>query len=64
MAELELRPVRPGFARCVRCRHIFLIEMLRFAFSQLWCPWYLEKRPGLPHGYEDPASCDCRFLAW
>ncbi len=36
MAELDLRPVWPGFARCVRCRHIFLIEMLRFEFSQFW----------------------------
>ncbi len=53
----------PGYARCVRCRHIFILGMLRYEFTQLWCPWCLEQRPGTPHGHEDAASCACRLLA-
>ena len=63
MAEPSLPLLRPGYARCVRCRHIFLVDMLRLAFTQLWCPWCLENRPGTPHGQAEAATCDCRFLA-
>ena len=56
------RPPR-GYARCVRCLHIFLIHMLRVDGSWLACPWCLENRTGTPHGKVNPASCDCRLLA-
>jgi hypothetical protein len=62
MAESTLSPLRPGYARCVRCHHIFLEHMLRLAFTQFWCPWCLENRPGTPHGVADVAACGCRFL--
>lgn len=52
----------PGYARCVRCYHLFLAGLLRLEFSQLWCPWCLEQRPGTPHGKQDAASCECRLL--
>jgi hypothetical protein len=63
MEGSDLPAPRPGYAHCVRCRHIFLLGMLWYEFSQLWCPWCLEKRPGTPHGKEDAASCECQLLA-
>jgi len=62
MSETPLSTPDPGYARCVRCRHIFLLGMLRYALTQLWCPWSLEQRPGTPHGYGDAATCECRIL--
>ncbi len=63
MAEPPLPPPRPGYARCVRCLHIFLLHMLWLAGTQLVCPWCLENRPGTPHGKVNPASCECQLLA-
>jgi hypothetical protein len=63
MDESTLPTLRPGYARCVRRLHSLLIGMLRYEFSQLGCPWCLEKRTGTPHGKVDAASCECRLLA-
>ena len=63
MSDAPLPALFPGYARCVRCQHIFLENMLRSAFHQLWCPWCLEQRPGTPHGVVEAAQCECRRLA-
>jgi hypothetical protein len=63
MSEPPLPTPDPGYARCVRCRHIFLLGMLRYQLPQLWCPWGLEQKPGRSHGHEDAATCECRRLA-
>jgi hypothetical protein len=62
MAAAAMATPRPGYARCVRCLHIFLESMLQLSFTLLWCPWCLEQRPGAPHGTADAASCECRWL--
>jgi len=63
MEAFALPTPRPGYDRCVRCLHLFLIPMLRQEFGQPCCPWCLEKREGTPHGTVDAASCECRLLA-
>ena len=62
MEKAHLGALVLGYARCVRCHHVFMLHMLRLAFTRLWCPWCLEKRPGTPHGVVDAAACDCRRL--
>ena len=63
MIETRLPTPLPGYARCVRCLHVFILFMLRYELGFLWCRWCYEKRPGTQHGHEDPVTCECRRLA-
>jgi hypothetical protein len=62
MTDTPVSALCNAYVRCVRCRHLFLVHMLRIAFSRFWCPWCLEQRPGTPHGVADAADCECRRL--
>jgi hypothetical protein len=63
MSETRLPTPFPGYARFVRCLHVFILFMLRYELGFLWCRWCHERRPGTQHGHEDPVTCECRRLA-
>lgn len=60
MNDITVSALCNAYVRCVSCRHLFLVHMLRIAFTRRWCPWCLEQRPG--HGGIDQRGVLFNFV--